>query len=88
MPKIDPERNITITLPIWMVEKLVKIKPTLSMFKDEADVSAVIEIIDAIYAGSLEFIRQEEGELMDYLSEPDDLLDSDDDDEDEGKADK
>lgn len=72
MDKFDSERNITLTLPIWMVEKLVHIKPTLSMFKDEPDIQAAIEIIDAIYAGSLEYLRQEEGELRDYFTDLDD----------------
>lgn len=69
---IDPERNITITLPFGMVEKLSRIKPILSMFRDEEDVRAAIEIIDAIHGGALEYVREEEGELMDYLTNLDD----------------
>lgn len=77
--KIDPERSITITLPFGMIEALKRAKPILSMFRDEGEVRSVIEIIDAIYAGALEYIREEEGEIEDYLggSEDDELLDID-----------
>ncbi len=70
---IDPDREITITLPFGMIVKLIKATQVLSMFRDESDVRATIEIINAIHAGALEFIRQEDGEIMDYLSdgEPD-----------------
>ncbi len=69
---IDPEREVTIVLPFWMVDRLKKTTVILSMFRDEADVRAVIDIIDAIHKGAMEYIRQEEGELLDYLSELDD----------------
>ena len=89
---IDPERNITITLPFGMVERLTRVKPILSMFGDDEDVRAVIDIIDAIHTGALEYVREEEGELMDYLTNIDDedieLPDNgeiDDDDSDEHK---
>ncbi len=83
---IDPDREITITLPFGMVEKLRQVKPILSMFRDEKDVSAAIEIIDAIHAGALEYIREEEGELMDYLtSANDDEISLPDEDKDEDK---
>jgi hypothetical protein len=77
--KIDPERSITITLPFGMIEALKRAKPILSMFRDEGEVRSVIEIIDAIYAGALEYIREEEGEIEDYLggSEDEGLLDID-----------
>jgi len=80
---IDPDREITITLPFGMIEKLRKVKPILSMFRDEGDVGAVIEIIDAIHAGALEYVREEEGELMSYLTSGDDELDTPDDDDDD-----
>ena len=68
---IDPEREITLTIPMGMVDSLKKALPILSMFRDEADVRAVIEIINAIYAGALEFIRQEEGDINSMLTEAD-----------------
>jgi hypothetical protein len=85
---IDPERNITITLPFGMVERLMRVKPILSMFGDDEDVRAVIDIIEAIHAGALEYVREEEGELMDYLTSLDDedidLPDDGDDEDDNG----
>jgi len=71
--KIDPDRSITITLPFGMIEKLKRAKPILAMFRDEGEVRNVIEIIDAIYSGAVEYIREEEGELRDLLhTGPDD----------------
>jgi hypothetical protein len=70
--KIDPERNVTITLPIWMLEKLIKMKPTLAMFRDDEDVQVVMDIIDAMHAGAVEYIQQEDGELLEYLSDIED----------------
>lgn len=66
---MDPvsERNITITLPFGMIQSLVKSKPVLAMFSDDRDIREVIRIIDAIHAGALEFIRQEDTELLSYL---------------------
>jgi hypothetical protein len=77
--KIDPERSITITLPFGMVEQLKRAKPILSMFRDEGEVRSVIEIIDAIYAGAIEYVREEEGEIKDFLdgSEDNELFDLD-----------
>lgn len=66
--KIDPDRPVTITLPFEMVERLRQAKQILSMFNDEKDVRAVMDIIDAIYEGALEYIREEEGEIDEYLS--------------------
>ena len=66
---VDPEREITLTLPFGMVTKLKDATKILAMFRDEPDVRAVIEIINAIHAGAMEFIRQEDGDLMDYLSD-------------------
>ena len=66
---IDPDREITITIPFGMIEKMKKATPILSMFRDEGDVRAVIEIIEAIYVGALEFIREEEGEILEYLAD-------------------
>jgi hypothetical protein len=65
--RIDPERPITITLPFGMIEQLRRAKPILSMFRDEGDVRAVIDIIDAVYEGALEYIREEEGEIKEFL---------------------
>ena len=78
--KIDPERSITITLPFEMVESLRRAKPILSMFRDENEVKKVMDIIDAIYEGALEYIREEEGEIQDFLESDEDqeLLDLDD----------
>jgi len=70
--KIDPERSITITLPFGMIEQLKRAKPILSMFRDEGDVRGVIEIIDAIYAGAIEYVHEEEGEIKDFLDGEDD----------------
>jgi len=88
---IDPEREVTITLPYGMVLQLKSMTPTLSMFRDERDVRAVIEIIEAIHTGAIEFIRQEDGDIMDYLAEAEDterfLNPDDDDDDDEDKSD-
>ncbi len=90
---IDPEREVTITLPYGMVLQLKSITPILSMFRDERDVRAVIEIIEAIHTGAIEFIRQEDGDIMDYLAEAEDTErflnpdDDDDDDDDEDKSD-
>jgi hypothetical protein len=64
---IDPDRPITITVPFGMIVSLKEAKPILSMFRDQGDVKTVIEIIDAIYAGALEYIREEEGEIREYL---------------------
>ena len=69
--QIDPEREITLTIPFGMVDSLKKATSILAMFRDEADVRAVIEIIDAMYAGALEFIRQDEGEITNMLTEAD-----------------
>ncbi len=69
--KIDPERNVTITLPMWMIDRLINMKPTLAMFRDDEDVKVVLDIIDAMHAGALEYIRQEDGEVLDYLSDID-----------------
>lgn len=69
--QVDPEREITLTIPFGMVNSLKKATPILAMFRDEAEVRAVIEIIDAIYAGAIEFIRQEEGDLTSMMTEPD-----------------
>lgn len=66
---IDPDRSITITLPFGMIEQLKQTKPVLSMFSDSPEIRQVIDIIDAIYAGALEYIREEEGEIQDYFSE-------------------
>ena len=66
---IDPDRSISITLPFGMIEKLKNIKPILGMFRDQGDVKSVIEIIDAIYAGAMEFIREEDGELTRLFDE-------------------
>lgn len=65
------DRNITITIPLGMIQSLVKAKPVLAMFRDESDIREVIRIIDAIHAGAMHFIRQEDGELMDYLASGD-----------------
>ena len=74
---IDPDRPITITIPFGMIAALKQAKPILSMFRDQGDVKTVIEIIDAIFAGALEYIREEEGEIQDYLREfADDDIDS------------
>jgi hypothetical protein len=73
--KIDPERTITITLPFGMIEQLKRAKPVLAMFRDEKEIRLVMEIIDAIYTGAVEYIREEEGELGNLLSS-----DTDDDD--------
>lgn len=69
--QVDPEREITLTIPFGMVDSLKKSTQILSMFRDEAEVRAVIEIINAIYAGAIEFIRQEEGDITEMLHEPD-----------------
>jgi hypothetical protein len=86
--KIDPDRAITITIPYGMIEQLKRAKPILSMFRDEGDVSGIIDIIDAIHAGALEFIREEEGEIRSLLDEDEenDLLDLDKGDEDSGRT--
>jgi hypothetical protein len=78
--KIDPERSVTITLPFGMIEALRRAKPILSMFRDEDQVKSVIDIIDAIYEGALEYIREEEGEIQEFLDTDDDeeLFDLDD----------
>jgi hypothetical protein len=70
---MDPvyDRNITITIPFGMILSLVKAKPVLSMFRDEKDVREVIKIIDAIHAGALHFIRQEDRDLLEYLADGD-----------------
>jgi len=86
---VDPEREITLTIPFGMVESLKRATPILAMFRDEADVRAVIEIINAIHAGAMEFIRQEEGDIDDMFSEGDGdkgyfAKPSDDDDKDNG----
>lgn len=72
---IDPDRQITITIPFGMIYALKQAKPILSMFHDQDDVRSIIEIIDAIYTGALEFIREEEGEIQEYLEavEEDDI---------------
>jgi hypothetical protein len=75
--KIDPDRSITITLPFGMVEKLTTVKPILAMFRDEGDVKKVIDIIDAIHSGAIEYIREEEGKLNRMLSEDIDGVDLD-----------
>ena len=82
--RIDPDRAITITLPFGMVEQLRRAKPILSMFRDEGDISSVIDIIDAIYEGALEYVREEEGEIKELLDEDDDqgFFSLDDDDKD------
>jgi hypothetical protein len=78
--KIDPERSVTITLPFGMIEALRRAKPILSMFRDEGEVKSVIDIIDAIYEGALEYIREEEGEIQEFLGSDDEeeLFDLDD----------
>lgn len=65
---IDPERNVTIILPFSMIMALVQAKPILSMFSDEDEVKQIIRIIDAIQASAMEYIRQEDGEVLDYLA--------------------
>ncbi len=65
--EVDPDRSITITMPFGMIYQLKKAQPILAMFRDEGDVRAVIEIIDAIYSGALEYIREEEGEIKEVL---------------------
>lgn len=65
---IDPERNVTIILPFSMIAALVQAKPILSMFSDEEEVKQIIRIIDAIQASAMEYIRQEDGEVLDYLA--------------------
>ena len=67
----DPEKNITLTLPFGMIDKLKAVKPVLSMFGDDDKVKEAIEIIDAMYTGAMEFIRQEEGDIIDYLTSGD-----------------
>jgi len=69
--QINPEREITLTIPFGMVQSLKSATQILSMFRDEPDVRAVIEIINAMYAGALEFIRQEEGDIKNMLTEED-----------------
>jgi len=71
MTQIDPERSITLTLPMGMILKLAKLKQTLSMFMDDEDVKTAIDIIDAMQAGAYEFLQQEDGDLMDYLASGD-----------------
>lgn len=61
--KIDPDRTITITLPFHMIDKLSSVKPILGMFRDEPGVKAAMDIIDAIYSGAVEFVREEDGEI-------------------------
>jgi hypothetical protein len=73
--KIDPDRAITITIPFGMIDQLKRAKPILSMFRDESDVRGIIEIIDAIYAGALEYVREEEGEIQDLLGTDDEDID-------------
>ncbi len=84
---IDPDRQITITISFGMIVALKQAKPILSMFHDQDDVRSIIEIIDAIYTSAIEFIREEEGEIQDYLNavgedDIDDLLLTEEDDED------
>ena len=62
------DRNITITIPLEMILSLVKAKPVLAMFRDESDIREVIRIIDAIHAGAMHFIQEEDGELLKYLA--------------------
>jgi hypothetical protein len=75
---MDPvsERDITITLPFGMIQALVKAKPVLAMFHDDSAIREVIRIIDAIHAGAVEFIRQEETELLSYLAGDDRINES------------
>jgi hypothetical protein len=76
--RIDPERAITITLPFGMIEQLRRAKPILSMFRDEGEIKSVMEIIDAIYEGAVEFIREEEGDIKDFLEGGDEGFNIDD----------
>jgi hypothetical protein len=90
---IDPERNVTIILPFSMVMALVQAKPILSMFSDEDEVKQIIRIIDALHASAMEYIRQEDGEVLDYLagdtkSDDFDLLDNQSESDDEFNGEK
>ncbi|MCK4720001.1 hypothetical protein KAU08_05060 [bacterium] len=90
---IDPERNVTIILPFSMIMALVQAKPILSMFSDEDEVKQIIRIIDALQASAMEYIRQEDGEVLDYLagdtkSDDFDLLDDQSESDDEFNGEK
>ena len=84
--RIDPERAVTITLPFGMIEALHRAKPILSMFRDEGDVKSVMEIIDAIYEGAMEYIREEEGDIKDFLEGDDEGFNLNDDEGKNGKG--
>ncbi len=70
--KIDPEREITLTIPYGMVLRLKESTKILAMFRDEKDVRSTIEIIDAIHAGAMEFLRREDGDSLDHYTEDND----------------
>ena len=66
---IDPRRLVMVTVPFGMIEELKRAQPILSMFRDEIEVRNMIDIIDAIYASAVDYIREEEGEIEDFFDE-------------------
>ena len=64
---VDPNRQISITLPFEMVERLKNLKPVLAMFSDQSDVRKAMDIIDAIYNGAIEFLSAEEDQIRKAL---------------------